>query len=136
MLIENECLDSRIKSGEPRVLCKLDIDKAYDYVNWEFLLYLLRRYGFKKKWCSQMVHCICSMRFFVLVIGNPSSFFSSSRSLRQGDCLSPFLFVIVMEALSKMIYITVDEGFLSSFFVESRNSGVVTFHTCYLQMTL
>jgi hypothetical protein len=38
----NKCMDSRIRPGESGVLCKLDIKKAYDHVNWEFLLYLLR----------------------------------------------------------------------------------------------
>jgi hypothetical protein len=50
MLIANECLDSRLKEGTPGVLCELDLEKAYDYVNWGFLIYLLRRCGFSEKW--------------------------------------------------------------------------------------
>ena len=49
VFIANECLDSRLKTEEPGVICKLDLEKAYDYVNWEFLLYLFKRCGFSEK---------------------------------------------------------------------------------------
>jgi hypothetical protein len=49
VLIASESLDFRLKFGDPRLLCKLDMEKAYDHVNWEFLLYLLRRCGFGQK---------------------------------------------------------------------------------------
>ena len=50
VLIANECLDSRLRQGYPSVLCKLDVEKAYDHVNWDFLLYLLQRCGFPIHW--------------------------------------------------------------------------------------
>jgi hypothetical protein len=78
---------------------------------------MLRRCGFGEKWCSWIVHCITSVRFFVLVNGTPSDFFSSSCGLRQGDPLSPLLFVIVMEALSKLIIAFIHRGLLSGFSV-------------------
>jgi hypothetical protein len=52
ILIANECLDSRLRFREPGVICKMDLKKAFDHVNWEFLLYMLRRCGFGGKWCS------------------------------------------------------------------------------------
>jgi hypothetical protein len=128
ILVASECLDSRIKSGIPRVLCKLDIMKTFDHVNWKFLLYMLKRCGFGDKWVSWISHCISSARHSILVNGSPASFFNSSRGLRQGNPLSPLLFIVVMEALTKMLSGVVDCGRLSGFSVSSRPAMINISH--------
>ena len=50
VLIANECLDSRLKTSLSGLLCKLDVEKAFDHVNWGFLMKLLEYSGFPNKW--------------------------------------------------------------------------------------
>ena len=91
MLIANECLNSKLKCHSPDVVCKLDIEKAYDHVNWDALLYLLNMMGFGLKWRGWIKACISTVRFSVLLNGSPVGCFGSSHGLRQGDPLSLFL---------------------------------------------
>ena len=104
-----------MKSGQLGLLCKLDIEKAFDHVNWGFLSLLLERCGFPDKWRRWISFCISTVRFSILINGTPHGFFGSSRGLRQGDPLSPLLFVLVMEAISRMLDKAVHEGRLSGF---------------------
>ena len=103
MLIASECIDSKLKTGISGVLCKLGVEKAYDHVNWGFLIYMLQRCGFSEKWRTWILCCISTIKFSILINGSPSDFFGSSRGIRQGDPLSSLLFDIVMEALSRML---------------------------------
>lgn len=115
VLVAYECIESRLGSGIPRIICKLDNEKAYDHVNRDFIFYLLRRMGFGDRWCRWMKRCVSTVNFSALVNGVPEGFFSSSRSLRQGNSLSPFLFILVKEAFSRMKSRTVQGGLVSSF---------------------
>jgi hypothetical protein len=137
VLIGNECIDSRLRSGIPGLLLKLDLEKAYDHVNWEFLLHLLQKCGFGEKLRDWIGFCISSVRYSVLVNDEPVGFFSSSRGIRQGDPLSPLLFVIIMEALSRMLMESEAMGLLAGFSVGLvHNSGLSISHLLFADDTL
>ncbi|KAF5812274.1 putative RNA-directed DNA polymerase [Helianthus annuus] len=82
---------------------KIDFEKAYDNVNWSFLLSILHQMDFPSRWCGWIRGVIESARSSVLVNGSPTFEFKCSKGIRQGDPISPFLFIIVMEALSHLI---------------------------------
>lgn len=74
----------------------------------------MHRLGFSRCWVKWVFSCISSTHFLVLVNGSPSGFFASSRGLRQGDPLSPFLFILLAEALSRAISNATSSGLWSS----------------------
>ena len=137
VLIASECIDSRLKLGVPGVLCKLDVEKAYDHVSWDFLMYMLQRCGFSEKWRKWIRYCILTIKFSILINGSPSNFFGSSWGLRQGDLLSPLLFDIVIEALSRMLDVTASAGQFSGFSVgRTVGPSVMVSHLLFADDTL
>ncbi|RVW74330.1 LINE-1 retrotransposable element ORF2 protein [Vitis vinifera] len=137
-LVANEVIDSVLKRKESGVLCKLDLEKAYDRINWDFLLSVMQRMGFGEKWIGWIRWCISTASFSVLVNGSPTGFFRSSRGLRQGDPpLSPYLFVLGMEALSSLINRAVRGGFLSGCRIGGREGvGIQVTHLLFADDTL
>jgi hypothetical protein len=73
-------------------LCKLDLEKAHGHVNGEFLLYLLKRCGFREKWRDWIALCISTVRFSILINGSSSRFFSSSCGLRGGSSIAAIVY--------------------------------------------
>ena len=89
VLIANELVDYVLRRKKCGLVWKLDIEKTYDGISWEFLYQVLSRMGFGSRWMSWMKWCISTASFSVLINGSPAGFFPSSRGLRQGDPLSP-----------------------------------------------
>lgn len=99
--------------------------KVYDHVNWSFLLVVMEKIGFGKKWVVWMKWCISLASFSMLVNGSPLDFFQSSRGLRQGDLLFPYLFVLVMEALSQLLVKAREGDFIFGFLMSGRGSRLI-----------
>ena len=114
-----------VKKKEKGILCKLDIEKAYDHLNWSFLLRVLKKMGFGGKWVRWIEWCISTTSFSMLINGSPTGFFKSSRVLMQGDPLSLYLFVLGMEAFSILIDKATSKGFLSGYKILNRSGDVV-----------
>ena len=107
------------------MLCKLDIVKVYDCINWNFLLRVLQKMGFGWKWVRWLRWCIATASFSVLVNGSPTRFFKSSRRLRQGDLLSPYLFVLGMEVFPILVDKVAAKGFSSGYKIANINGEEV-----------
>ena len=119
------------------MVCKLDIEKTYDHVNWEALFYLLNRMGFGLKWKGWIKACVTSVRFSILVNGSLEGFFGSFRGLRQGDPLSPLLFLLIMEVLSRILKKTKENNLIQGFHVGAVNSvGVRISHLLFANDTI
>ncbi|RVW21265.1 LINE-1 reverse transcriptase-like [Vitis vinifera] len=123
-LIANEVIDSWKKEGKKGLICKLDIEKAYDSVNWQFLMRVMEKMGFGTKWREWIWSCISTARFSVLVNGEPAGFFPSSKGLRQGDPLSPYLFIMGMEVLSALLRRAVEGGCITGCRMQRAASGL------------
>jgi hypothetical protein len=75
--------------------------RAYDLVNWDFLTHLLSCFGLPAKFINWTRECITSSRFFIALNGSLAGYCEGRKGLRQGDSLSPYLFVLAMEVFSK-----------------------------------
>eukprot|EP00253_Pinus_taeda_P009477 PITA_09477 len=100
-------LQTRKKAG---MLMQLDLSKAFDKVNWNYLEAVLTAFGLDQNWNKWILALIKSSSFSILVNGSPLETFTPSRGIRQGDPLSPFLFVILMEGLSRLKHKAKEEG--------------------------
>ncbi|GJR49791.1 RNA-directed DNA polymerase, eukaryota [Tanacetum coccineum] len=108
--ILNEVLHWCKRKNKKAMFFKVDFAKAYDSVRWDYLMDVLEAFGFGPTWCKWIRGTFCFAKASVLVNGSPSNEFLFHRGLKQGDPLSPYLFILVMESLHLSFTRAVEEG--------------------------
>lgn len=124
ILIANECVEEMKVRGRKGIMCKVDLEKAYDNINWDFLDYIITLKGFGDKWRKWIRGCISSVHYAILINGTSKGFFVAKKGLRQGDPLSPFLFTVVVDTLSKLIMRAEERNLTKGFGVENGQTSV------------
>jgi hypothetical protein len=109
----HECIHNIKKKKTKSLVLKLDLQKAYDCINWDLLRMLLLQIGMGLNMTNWIMSCVVSTSFSVLINGEATEFFKSGRGLRQGCPLSPLLFILVMEGLSLLLKDSQREGKLT-----------------------
>ena len=103
VLLANEVIEDLRRKGRRGLCLKVDFEKAYDSVRWEYMYDMLDRMGFHNTWIKWIRGCMESATMSVLVNGSPTEEFRPTRGLRQGDPLAPFFFTIVAEGLVGLV---------------------------------
>jgi hypothetical protein len=104
-IIAHELLHSfKLKRGKGGFMfLKMDMEKAFDKMEWNLILVILQSLGFHANWIQWIEACISTTSFFILLNGSPYGHIAPERGLRQGDPLSPFLFILGSEVFSRLL---------------------------------
>ena len=106
----HEVVHSLTSKRQAGMIMQLDLEKAYDKLNWAYIRKVLLAHGFDHNWVRWVMALITTSSFSILVNGSPSKIFNPSRGLGRADPLSPFLFILMMEGLGRAIKSAKEEG--------------------------
>lgn len=123
------CIQKSVRVSENNVALKLDISKAYDRVDWGYLKKRMQAMGFCSKWVSWMMMCVSTISYEVCFNGTNIGPINPSRGIRQGDPLSPYLFLFCVEGLSLALSKAVSEEVIHG--VKISSSAQVISHLLF-----
>ena len=127
VLITHEVLHYlQTSKAEQRVsmAVKTDMSKAYDRLEWEFIQLVLERLGFHHRWISWIMECVSSVTYAFLINGSPRGRVKPSRGIRQGDPLSPYIFILCSEVLSGLCNRAQEAGRLTGIRVANESPRI------------
>lgn len=138
VLIANELVELVKRTGCEMLLFKVDFEKAFDSVCYNFLLSIMEQMRFSDKWRNWVKGCLYSATISLIVNGSPTKEFKMERGLWQGDPLSPFLFIIVVEALQVSILEACNKGVFSGISIDEGGSNIYIYSNmrmmhCFLE---
>jgi hypothetical protein len=117
-------MQSRMWSKVGYIGVKLDMSKAYDRVEWKFLEAVMHRMGFNERWIRLVMQCVVSVKYLVLINGSLVGEIKPTRGIRQGNPISPYLFIICAEAFSALITKAENNGVISGVPTSPRGPNI------------
>ncbi|CAH9084422.1 unnamed protein product [Cuscuta epithymum] len=116
------CLDKKIRGSN--LIVKLDMAKAFDRVSWQFLSDILLKFGFSSHLVMIILNNLRATYLSVLINGSPHGFFKPNRGVKQGDPLSPFLFIIASEAFSRGLKWLMENNKIKSYYMGNEGRAI------------
>ena len=135
ILVANEAVDEARCMNKEMLLFKVDFEKAYDSVDLNYLDTVMHKMNFPTLWRIWMSECIGTATASVLVNGCPTEEFPMERGLRQGDPLSPFLFLLAAEGFNVLMLSIIEAGRFRGYFV-GNDSALCLSHLQFVDDTL